>query len=272
MYVCPLALHLDIDSSRFGTLIDAPRTAFRLKPEAKMKDANEWGKYGDPLWKKRKDEYERGIEEIPGAQLFPETHRIDVLDELYNSGRDYYREAWLQAIGADGESCIYDPAQREKLASPWMKAEKAAERFPDIPDMISELHLIKTTVQEGKRKFDGILSKYRGRGRVSEKNAELFELAHWFANNPPADKVPNITGRVRKDTLDAVRASYAFILDSTTSTGAFSTGSTSGFCWMMAIAPLLSSISSSPITLSFGTFSKLTPHSSFCEAQEDDRS
>jgi hypothetical protein len=264
-----LSLHPDIDSSRFGTLIDAPRTAFRLKPEAKIKDANEWGKYEDPSWKKKKDEYERGIGESPGAQLLPKTHRIDVLDELYNSGCDYYEEAWRQVIDADGERCIYDPGQREKLASPWMKAEKAAERFPE---MIPELHLIKSTVQEGKRKCNGILSKYRYRGRdcVSEKNAELFELAHWFANNPPADKVPNITGRVRKDTLDAVRASYAFILDSTTPTGAFSMGSTSGFCWMMAIAPLLSSISSSPITLSFGTFSKLTPHSSFCEAQEEE--
>ena len=265
----PSVSHPDIDPSRFGTLIDAPRTAFRLKPEAKIKDANEWGKYGDPLWKKEKDKYERGIEENPGTQLFPETNRVNVLDELYNSGRNHHREAWLQAIGVGGEYCIYDPGQREKLASPWIKAQKAAEEFPE---MIPELHLIENTVREGKRKFNDILSKYRGKDRVSEKNAGLFELAHWFANNPPANKVPNITGRVRKDTLGAVRASYAFILDSTTSTGAFSTGSTSGFCWMMAIAPLLSLISSSPITLSFDTFSRLTPHSSFCEAQEDDRS
>jgi len=269
MYVCLLFSHLDIDSSRFGTLIDAPRTAFRLKPEAKTKDANEWGKYGDPLWKKEKDKYERGVEENLGTQLFPETNRINVLDELYNSGRNHHKEAWLQAIGAGGECYIYDPGQREKLASPWNKAEKAAQEFPE---MIPELHLIQTTVHEGKRRFTSIQWRYRGKDRPSEKNAELFELAHWFANNPPADKVPNITGRVRKDTLDAVRASYAFILDSTTSTGAFSTGSTSGFCWMMAIAPLLSLISSSPITLSFGTFSKLTPHSSFCESQEDNRS
>jgi hypothetical protein len=266
MYAFSLSPHPGIDSLRFGTLIDAPRTAFRLKREAKIKDVNQWGKYEDPLWKREKDEYERGIEENPGAQLLPNTNRINVLDELYKSGRDYYRDAWRQAIDTDG---IYDPGQRERLASPWIETEKVAEMFPE---MIPELDLVKSTVQEGKRRFTGILSKYRGKGRASEKNAELFELAHWFANNPPADQVPNITGRVRKDALDAVRASYAFILDSTTSTGGFSTGSTSGFCWMMAIAPLLSSISSSPITLSFGTFSKLTPHSSFCEAQEDDRS
>jgi hypothetical protein len=239
-----------------------------LKPEARIQDGNDWGSYEDPLWKRKKDEYERGKEEKPDKKLFRRTDRVNVLDELYRSGADYHEEAWLEAIGVGGKDCIYDQAQREKLASWWIRAEAMVAKYPA---MKPELDLIKKRVLEAKQKFDRIQSDYGGTGShyLIEKNTALIELAHWFANSPSAKDVPHVTGVVGHAMLDTVRASYAFILDSTRPDGGFGVGTKSGFCWMMAIAPLLSSISSNPITISFPTFARLTPHASFCEAQED---
>jgi hypothetical protein len=239
-----------------------------LKPEVRIQDGNDWGIYGDPLWKRRKDEYERGKEEKPDKQLFRRTDRINVLDELYKSGCDYHEEAWLEAIGVGGKDCIYDQSQRERLARWWIQAEEMVAKYPA---MKPELDMIKKKVLEAKVKFDDIQRRYGGTGIgcLIDKNTELIQLAHAFSNSLSAVDVPHVTGVVGHAMLDSVRASYAFILDSTTPDGGIGVGTKSGFCWMMAIAPLLSSISSSPITISFPTFARLTPHASFCEAQED---
>lgn len=231
-----------------------------------MEDRKVWDIYEDPLWKRKKDEVEFPRDERAGPaergkQILPR-NRYNVLDELYQHGEKFYGDTWLEANGQNGRDAIFDPTQYERLASYWHEANR---RVTDYPQIELELKLIEEAVKEAKRRFDDM-------GRIKsypERNAKLIELAHWFANNPPARDVPLVTGVVDDVPLGRVRASYAYILDARTYSGGIGMGTKGGFCWMMAIAPLLSSISSSPVTISFPTFAKLTPHSSFCEAQEE---
>lgn len=247
---------------KFNTLIDASRTSFRLTAEAVKKDRQIWDAFENPLWKRMKDQFDYHGEQTQNARALP-NNRVNILDVLYEHGAAYHQTAWLEANGLNGGEAIYDQKQHEKLAFWWRQAEQKAAEFPDIRP---QLELIRNAVKEAKHKFDKVFIIKS----VPHKNAALIELAHWFASNPAAKEVPLVTGIVGDVMLVNVRASYAYILDTATHNGGIGVGNKKGFCWMMGIAPLLSSISSSPVTISFPTFAKLTPHSSFCEGQGED--
>lgn len=224
----------------------------------------------DPLWKREKDKFEQGKDEAFDRKILPNTTSVNVLDELYKSGVSYYERAWEEVIGKGGDDCIYDPIQTMRLASPWTIVKEQAKSKPELE---AELELIKEAVDEARRRFAKIQSKHQGKGLsyLSRQN-ETIELATWFENNPPARKVPIVSGPVGADPLQAVRAACAFQLDSTQSTGSIGTGATNGFCWIMGIVPLLKTLTPHPITIPFSTFARMTPHQSFCEnPKKDDR-
>lgn len=240
--------------------MDSSRTSWKLKPQPKEDDKKLYDIYCDPLWKCEQDGFRRGSRIEDNHRIRFKTNIPNILDNLFLHGEATYKRLY-QEISQTRLEPRPNLSQRQKLLLPW---EQAREWTREIPGQEAareaELQKVQSTVEAIFEDFKG---KMTFKDPYSQQQTTLVQLVRRFESEPPRTEIPQLSS-LDASTVQKVKASYAYYIDTKY---AFE-GRALGIPWKMASPTLFGLVTDHQIILPHGTFTKLTPHHSFCKDPE----
>jgi len=240
--------------------MDSPRTSWKLDPQAKEEDKKLYEIYCSPRWKFEQDKFRRGskIQDDDGIRY--KTDIPNVLDNLFIHGEATYKRLYQEMSQTRFEPRP-DLSQRQKLLLPWEQAREWTKEMPEQEAARkAELQKVQSTVEEI---FEEFKRKMTPKDTYSQQQASLVQLVRRFESEPPRTEIPQLCS-LDPSTVQKVKASYAYFID----TKRAYQGGALGFPWRMASPTLFGLVTDHPIIIPHGTFTKLTPHHSFCKDPE----
>jgi hypothetical protein len=240
--------------------MDSPRTSWKLNPQAKDGDNKLYEIFCDPHWKYEQDKFRRGSKTEDTQRIRFNPDEPNVLDNLFFHGKATC-ERLCKEISPDHLEPRPDPSQRQRLLSPWEQARQWTREIPGQETArTAELLKVQSTVEAI---FEEFKEKMTLKHPYSQQQAALVQLVRRFESEPPRTEIPQLSS-LDASVVQKVKASYAYFLDTRHWFG----GGALGFPWRMASPTLFGLVADHPIILPHETFSKLTPHHSFCKDPE----